>query len=68
MGGWCYVKEIVMPSHAEYLLHEEGILARRHDGNTIVYNLTDPTLPDLCALVCGRIEDVVKAEVRRLGR
>lgn len=38
------------------LLHGAGIVSRERVGNTIVYEIADQTVFDLCAHVCGGIE------------
>lgn len=32
------------------------ILARRKEGLQVYYRISDPTIPKLCELVCGRLE------------
>ena len=36
-------------------LYSAGVLSRRQEGNLVYYQLSDPTLLDLCHAVCGRI-------------
>jgi len=35
------------------LLRRDGVVGRRRDGNRAMYRITDPTIEELCALVCG---------------
>ena len=42
--------------HLSILLHE-GIVSRRKEGLTANYRVSDPTIFDLCALVCSRIRN-----------
>ena len=41
--------------HLRALL-SESLVDRRKDGLYVYYRVTDPTLPALCMLVCGRLE------------
>lgn len=34
-------------------LYDAGLVARRRDGNLVLYSIADPMVFDLCALVCG---------------
>ena len=38
------------------LLHAAGLVGRRRNGTTVHYALTDPSIFQLCDLVCGRLE------------
>lgn len=40
------------------------ILARRKEGLQVFYRISDPTIPKLCALVCGSLE---KSLARQIG-
>lgn len=44
-------------------LHQEGILARRKQGNRAIYWIADESVLDLCEHVCGSVERRV-AELR----
>ncbi|MCP5039891.1 MAG: winged helix-turn-helix transcriptional regulator [bacterium] len=35
------------------VLRREGIVARRADGNRALYSIQDPTIIELCEIVCG---------------
>lgn len=37
------------------LLHQAGILDRRPQGTSAFYSVSDPTISDLCDLVCARL-------------
>jgi DNA-binding transcriptional ArsR family regulator len=37
-------------------LHTAGLLSRRQEGTTVYYEVADPTIFDLCEIVCGGIE------------
>lgn len=37
-------------------LSQAGILARRKQGLQVFYSIADPTIYDLCELVCGSLE------------
>jgi DNA-binding transcriptional ArsR family regulator len=38
------------------LLHGAGLVSRRREGTTVYYTLADPSIFQLCDLVCGRLE------------
>lgn len=38
------------------VLHSAGFVDRRREGTAVVYELADPTVFQLCDLVCGRLE------------
>lgn len=44
--------------HLQILL-AAGFVARRKEGTTVYYRLADPTVFQLCDLVCGRAEEVL---------
>lgn len=46
------------------LLHQEGVVARRREGNRSLYRIADPEVLALCEHVCGGIE----RELERTGR
>ena len=39
-------------------LADAGLLARRKDGLCVFYSIADPTIIQLCELVCGSLEKV----------
>jgi len=41
--------------HLQHLARA-GVLARRKDGLQVFYSIADPTIYDLCELVCGSLE------------
>jgi ArsR family transcriptional regulator len=45
------------------VLHGAGFVSRRREGTTVLYDLADPTVFQLCDLVCGRLD--VTLEKRR---
>jgi len=47
------------------ILHREGVLGRRKDGNRAVYWIADDSVLDLCEHVCGSVERRA-AELSRL--
>lgn len=38
------------------VLHQAGILSRHKQGTSVSYAITDPTVFELCELVCGRLQ------------
>ncbi|MEK7380129.1 MAG: metalloregulator ArsR/SmtB family transcription factor [Gemmatimonadota bacterium] len=53
--------------HLQILL-AAGFVSRRKDGTTVYYQLADPTVFQLCDLVCGRAEVVIEQKRRALRR
>ncbi len=45
------------------VLHQAGIVHRRKDKNRVVYGIADPSVFQLCEMVCGGISE----QVARLG-
>ena len=43
------------------LLHAAGVVARRRDGNTVHYRVTDPELIEICRAVCVQIAGRIDA-------
>ncbi|HEV2274501.1 MAG TPA: metalloregulator ArsR/SmtB family transcription factor [Acidobacteriaceae bacterium] len=37
-------------------LYDAGLVSRRRDGNSVLYEIADPIVLELCALVCKRTE------------
>ena len=38
-------------------LRQEGIVQRRSEGNRAIYRIQDPTIIELCGIVCGGLTD-----------
>ena len=38
------------------LLYSEGVLARRKEGVVVFYSIADPSVADLCKIVCRRLD------------
>lgn len=38
------------------LLQDEGLVARRQEGNTVYYRIADESVFELCELVCGSLK------------
>ncbi len=38
-------------------LRREGIVGRRPEGNRAIYRIQDPTIIELCGIVCGGLAD-----------
>jgi ArsR family transcriptional regulator len=53
--------------HLQVLLHQ-GYLARRKEGTTSWYQITDPQVFTLCSLVCGGLEDDLDRRRKALRR
>ena len=39
------------------LMQEAGMLARRQEGNTVYYSISDPTVFELCDVVCSSLAE-----------
>ena len=39
------------------LLRREGLVGRSKDGNRALYHITDPSVEQLCQIVCGGLSD-----------
>ena len=44
------------------MLQEAGFVARRQDGNTVWYAISDPSVFELCDLVCGSLRERLEAQ------
>ncbi|MBM3873322.1 MAG: helix-turn-helix transcriptional regulator [Verrucomicrobia bacterium] len=49
-------------------LAEAGLLGRRKHGLQVFYSIADPTLFQLCELVCGSLEEKVARDAKALLR
>ena len=47
-------------------LHAGGILARRREGNSVLYSLADQSMIEMCDRVCGSMEQQLGAVRDRL--
>ena len=48
------------------MLQTLGIVSRRQEGDTVFYAIADPTIFELCNLVCGSIETRLRFEYSKL--
>ncbi|RMF23404.1 MAG: ArsR family transcriptional regulator [Deltaproteobacteria bacterium] len=48
-------------------LTEAGILGRRKEGLYVYYFIADPSIFELCDLVCGSLEKRLSGQVKALG-
>ena len=44
------------------LMHQAGVVARRRDGNTVLYRLLDPEFAQICRTMCVRIAGRIDAD------
>jgi DNA-binding transcriptional ArsR family regulator len=49
------------------ILHAAGIIARKAEGTAAYYRISDPSLEQLCDMVCGRIRQQAGEEARALS-
>jgi ArsR family transcriptional regulator len=50
------------------LLHRDGLVARRRDGMHVYYSVADPSVFELCDLICGSLAERAGAQARALKR
>jgi DNA-binding transcriptional ArsR family regulator len=50
------------------LMLDAGLVSRRAEGTSAYYGVVDPSVEQVCALVCDRIETQVEAQARALRR
>lgn len=50
------------------LLYDAGLVARRRDGNSIVYSIGNPVVFQLCKLVCRSEAEKSRRELKELTR
>ena len=50
------------------LLIDGGLVARRQEGTSVFVSIADPSVFDLCHLVCSSVETHLHAQVRSLIR
>lgn len=44
-------------------LHQAGIVERRREGLQVIYRIADPTIFQLCDLVCGSLAEQLESEL-----
>lgn len=49
------------------LLHRHRMVSRRKDGLNVYYRIADPSIFELCELVCGGLEATLAEELRPLS-
>jgi len=49
------------------LLQDAGLLARRQDGNTVYYSISDKVVFDICEIVCNSLREKFSAKADALG-
>ncbi len=48
------------------MLQNFDIVARRQEGNTVYYSIADPTIFELCDLVCGSLQEQLEAQYKKM--
>lgn len=48
------------------ILRQVGLVARRTHGNRAFYRIAEPTLADVCAIVCGSLADQLAQDLDEL--
>jgi DNA-binding transcriptional ArsR family regulator len=61
--------ESTQPNVSKHLktMQDAGLLARRQEGNTVYYSIADPTVFDLCAVVCSSLQERFSAHASAFG-
>lgn len=61
--------ESTQPNVSKHLktMQEAGLLARRQEGNTVFYSIADPTVFDLCEVVCSSLAERFTAHASALS-
>lgn len=49
------------------ILFQAGMVKKRREGNSILYDIADPMIFELCNLVCGKIKRDAESAVSRLS-
>jgi len=49
------------------VLRREGVVERRAEGNRAVYSISDPTIVQLCGIVCGGLEGMLADGLQSLA-
>lgn len=60
--------ELEQPNVSRHLSHlrREGIVERRPEGNRAIYRIQDPTIVELCGIVCGGLAEQLSDELDAL--
>ncbi|MEZ5426906.1 MAG: metalloregulator ArsR/SmtB family transcription factor [Pyrinomonadaceae bacterium] len=68
VGEITQVVETSQPNVSKHLkmLQTLGVVARRQEGNTVYYSILDPSIFELCDLVCGSIQARLSSQYDRL--
>jgi DNA-binding transcriptional ArsR family regulator len=49
------------------LLQDAGLVARRQEGNTVYYSISDKVVFDICEIVCNSLREKFSAKADALG-
>jgi DNA-binding transcriptional ArsR family regulator len=71
-GGEKSVSELTEAVHASQpnvskhlkILQDAGLVGRRQSGNTVYCFISDPTVFELCHVVCGSLRDRLESQAR----
>ncbi len=68
--GLVEVTGLEQPNVSRHLsmLRREGIVERRADGNRALYSIHDPTVVQLCEIVCGGLAGMLSDDLDALPR
>jgi DNA-binding transcriptional ArsR family regulator len=62
------VTALVEASGGTQAMAEAGLLGRRKQGLQVFYSIADPTLFQLCELVCGSLEEKLARDAKAFAR
>lgn len=49
------------------ILQDQGLVGRRQEGNTVYCFIADPTVFQICEVVCGSLREHLSAQAKRFG-
>lgn len=60
--------ETSQPNVSKHLkmLQGYGIVSRRQEGNTVYYAIADPSIFELCNLVCGSLQESLESQYNKM--
>ena len=62
--------EATQPNVSKHLklMQDAGLLQRRQEGNIVYYSIADPTVFDLCEVVCSSLQERFAAHAKVFAR
>ena len=68
IGELTEILQLSQPNVSKHvrLLQDAGLVARRQEGNTVYCSIADPSVHELCAVVCGSLRERLSAQASQL--